>query len=76
MAVGRREERQEGERLAATVAQTAANLNPIMVFIMSLFPAAPVSDDRILHTNRAAAQNDIRARLGPIGSAVVLGSGK
>jgi hypothetical protein len=47
-----------------------------MVFIMSLFAPAPVSDDRILHTNRAAAQNDMRARLGPIGCAVVLCSVK
>jgi hypothetical protein len=47
-----------------------------MVFIMSLFPPAPVSHDRILHANRAAAQNDIRARLGPIGYAVVLCGGK
>jgi hypothetical protein len=76
MAVGRREEWEEGERLAATVADATANPNPIMVFIMSLFPPAPVSDDRILRTNRAAAQNDIRTRLGPIGSAVVLCGGK
>ena len=76
MAVGRTEGWQKGKRLAAPAAKTAANLDPSMVFIVRLFPPAPVSDNRILHTNRAAAQNDIRARLGPIGSAVVLCGGK
>jgi hypothetical protein len=38
-----------------------------MVCIMSLFAPTTVTDDRILLTNRAPAQNDIRARLGPIG---------
>ena len=70
MAVGRREGWQEGKRLAAPAAKIAANPDPIMVFIMSLFPPAPVTDDRILHAYRAAAQNDIRARLRPIGFAL------
>jgi hypothetical protein len=76
MAVGRREGRQEGERLAAPAAKAAANADPIMVFIMSLFAPAPMTDDRILHANRAAAQNDLCARLGPIGFEVVLRCGK
>ena len=76
MAVGRRERRQEGERLAAQVAEAAANPDPIMVFIMSLFAAATVTDDGILLTNRAPAQDDFRARLGPIGFEVALRSGK
>jgi hypothetical protein len=41
MAVGRREGRQEGECLAATVADTAANPDPIMMFIMGLFARRP-----------------------------------
>ena len=53
MAVGRRKRRQEGERLAAAVAKTAANPDPIVVFIMSLFAPAPMTDDGILHANRA-----------------------
>ena len=76
MAVGRREGWQEGKRLAAPAAKTAANPDPIMVFIMSLFAPAPVTDDRILHANRSAAQNDIRGRLSPISFAVVLCGGK
>ena len=47
-----------------------------MVFIMSLFAPATVTDDGILLTNRAPAQNDFRARLGPIGFEVALRGGK
>jgi hypothetical protein len=45
MAVGRRERRQESERLAAPTAKTAADPDPIMVFVMSLFSPATVTDD-------------------------------
>jgi hypothetical protein len=76
MAVGRREWRQERERLAASAAKAAANPDPIVVCIMSLFAPATVTDNGILLTNRAPAQNDIRARLGPIGFEVALGRGK
>jgi hypothetical protein len=76
MAVGRGEWRQESERLAAQTAETAANPDPIMVCIMSLFAPATVTDDGILLTNRAPAHNDFRARLGPIGFDVALGKGK
>ena len=47
-----------------------------MVFIMSLLASATVTDDGILLTNRAPAQDDFRAQLGPIGFGVALGSGK
>jgi hypothetical protein len=76
MAVGRRKRRQEGERFAAAVAKSAANPDPIVVLIMSLFAPAPVTDDGILHADWATAQNDFRARLGPIGFEVVLCGGK
>src|ERR1700732_4382476 len=56
MAVGRRKRRQEGEGFAAAVAKTAANPDPIVVFIMSLFAPAPMTDDGILHADRAVAQ--------------------
>ena len=76
MAVGWREGGQEGECLAATVADAAANPDPIMMFIMGLFAPAPMTDDGIPHTNRAATRNEFRARLGPIGFEVVLRGGK
>jgi hypothetical protein len=72
MAVGRRKGRQEGERLAATVADTAANPDPIVVLVVSLFAPASMTDDGILHANRALAHNAFRARIGPIRFEVVL----
>lgn len=56
MAIGRRKRRQEGECFTAAVAKTAANPDPIVVLIMSLFAPAPVTDDGILYANRAVAQ--------------------
>ncbi|HEY2017627.1 MAG TPA: hypothetical protein VGH38_29175 [Bryobacteraceae bacterium] len=76
MAVGRRKRRQEGEGFAAAVAKTAANPDPIVVLIMSLFAPAPVTNDGILHANRAVSYYDFRARLGPIRFEVVLRGGK
>jgi len=76
MAVGRREWRQERERLAAAVAEAPANPDPIVVFIMRLFAAAAMADNGVLRTNRTTAQDDIRARLGPVSFEVVLRSRK
>ena len=72
MAVGRRKERQEGERLAAAVADAATNPDPIVVFIMRLFAPAAVTNDGVLQTKRAAARDGFRARLGPIRFEVAL----
>ena len=76
VAIRRRERRQEGECLPTEITQAAANADPIVVLIMSLFAPAPVSDDGILHANRAVARNGFRAYLGPIGFEVVLRGGK
>ena len=76
MAVGRRKRRQEGEGFAATVAETAANPDPIVMLIMGLFAPAPMTDDGILHADRAVAHDAIRACLGPVGFEVVLRGGK
>jgi hypothetical protein len=72
MAVGRRKGRQEGERLAAPAAKAAANPDPIMALIVRLFAAAAMTDDGILSANRAMAQDDLHAGLGPIGFEVEL----
>jgi hypothetical protein len=72
MAVGRRKGRQEGERLAAPVAKAATNPDPIMVLIVRLFAAAAMTNDGILSANRAMAQDDLHAGLGPIGIEVEL----
>ena len=72
MAVGRREGRQERERLVAPVAQAAADPDPVVVFVMRLLAAAAMADDGVLGTNRAAAREDFRVGLGPIGFEVEL----
>ena len=72
MAVGRRKGRQEGERLAAPITKAAANPDPIMALIVRLFAAAAMTDDGIPRANRAMAQDDLLAGLGPIGFEVEL----
>ncbi len=43
-----------------------------MMLVMSLFAAAAMTDDGVLRANRASAQDNFRARLGPISFEVVL----
>lgn len=76
MPVGRRKRRQKSEGFAAAVADTAANPDPLMVFIVSLLAPATVADNGILYANRTTTQNDFRTRLAPIGFEVVLRGGK
>ena len=71
VAIRRRERRQQRERLAANIAESAPNRNPIVVFVMGLFATAAVSDNRVAQTNRASA-DDLGASLGPVGVEVVL----
>ena len=47
VAIGQREGRQKGERLPAHIAVAAANRNPVMVFVVSLFAPAAMTDDGI-----------------------------
>jgi hypothetical protein len=72
VAVRRREGWQEGNRLAARSADTAPNLNPVMVFVMSLFPPTAMTNDRIPQANGAPANDHFCARFCPIGAQVVL----
>jgi hypothetical protein len=74
--VWRRERRQKGECLAAKVAKSAPDENPIMIFVVSLFAAAAMADDRIAFTSWASPQNNPGASGGPIGFRVVLPGGK
>jgi hypothetical protein len=43
-----------------------------MMLVMSLFAAATVTNDGVLQTDRASAQENFRHRLGPIGFEVVM----
>jgi hypothetical protein len=75
MAVGKRKHRQEGNRLAARTADPAANRDPVMPFVVSLFPSTTVPDNRISHANRTPAIYSFR-RFGPIGFQLALHRGK
>lgn len=70
--IGWGEGRQECERLPAQIAETAANRNPVMIFVMGLFAPAAMADDRIAQTNGALAKDRASTRFDPIDLEVVL----
>ena len=76
MGVRERKQRQEGEGLSATVAATAPDLDPIMVYIVRLLAAVSMADDRIAFTSGASPQDDIGAACRPIGFELVWRDGK
>jgi hypothetical protein len=41
--------------------------NPVMMLVVSLLPAAAVTDDRIVFTKRTSAYDDLVAVLRPVG---------
>jgi len=55
MAVRRGELWKKGEGFATQIAKASADLNPIMIFIVRLFTATTMTDDRIAQTIRASA---------------------
>jgi hypothetical protein len=55
MRVWKRERRKESERLPAISAAAAMNPDPVVMLIVSLLAAPPVTDDRISFTNRTSA---------------------
>jgi len=63
LSVRERKQRQEGEGLPAT---GTANPDPIVVFIVRLFAAVSMADDRIALTHRASPHDDFGAARGPI----------
>jgi len=66
--VGVRERKrwQEGEGLPATGATTAADPDPIVMFIVRLLAAASMADDRIAFTLGTSPQDDLAAAFSPI----------
>lgn len=76
VAIGKREGRQEGDGLAARCADAAPNRNPVVVFVMRLFAATTMTNDRILQANRAAANDYFSASLRPISFQLALRGGK
>ena len=76
MCVGERKRRQEGEGRAATITNAAPDLNPVMMFIVSLLAPAAVANDRVAITNRASSQYDGGPFCGPGSFRVALPIGK
>jgi len=76
MAVGKRKHGQESNRLAARSADTAPNLNPVMVFIVSLFAPTAMTNDRIPTASRAPAKDYFHAGFRPIAFQLALRRGK
>jgi len=75
MRVRERKPRQEGNRLAARLADASPDRNPVMIFIMSLFTAPTMANDRVQQTNRALADEPFCACLRPIGWQLALRCG-
>jgi len=76
MAVGKRKYGQEGNRRTARSAEAAPNRNPVMVFVVSLFAAMAMTNDRIARANWAPANDYFYASLRPIGVQLALHRGK
>jgi hypothetical protein len=76
MRVRERKPRQEGNRLAARLADASPDRNPVMIFIMSLFAAPTMANDRVQQTNWALTYEPFSACLRPIGWQVALRCGK
>lgn len=76
VAVRQRERRQEGEGFRAQIAAAPADLNPVVIFVVGLFPPAPMADDRFAQTHRTQAKNRSSATLCPVGFEVALGGRK
>ena len=74
--VRERKQREEGEGPLATGTATATNANPIVMLIMRLLAAAPVTNDRINITPWASPQNNLGAARGPIRFQLVRRCGK
>ena len=76
MAVGKRKDGQESNRLFARSTDTAPNRDPVMVFVMSLLLPPAMTNDRILRANWTLANDNFCASLRPIGFQLALRRGK
>ena len=74
--VGERKRGQERKGRATTITKAAPDLNPVMMFIVSLLAPAAVANDRVAITNRASSQYDGAPFCGPASFRVALPIGK
>jgi hypothetical protein len=71
MRVRKREYRKEGKGRPAIGTATAPNPNPVVMFVVGLLAAPPVSNDRIVFTKWASAYDDLVAVSCPVGCKLV-----
>jgi hypothetical protein len=64
--VRERERRQESESFSTAVANTATDLDPVVISIVGLLETTPVSDDRVTFTNGATSEKVLVTIRGPI----------
>jgi hypothetical protein len=72
MRVRRRKRGQEGNRLSARLADASPDLNPVMMFVMGLFPTTAMADDRVQQTDGALANKLPSTCHSPIGFQIAL----
>ena len=73
--IGRRPVRQDGEGQSTGPAHAAADPNPVVAFVMGLFPPPAVARDRILAAPRAASWQKRQRKCRHPGSDLSSGSG-
>ena len=76
MRVRKGEGRQHREGFPALITETAADLDPVMLFIVRLLTATAMTDDRVLFTDRAFARDGSEAGCRPIAYRVAFPTGK
>jgi hypothetical protein len=72
VAIRRRERRQEGERLLTPIAKATADGNPVMIFVVGLFTATAMTDDRVAQANGTLAKDRPSTRVDPIDLQIAL----
>jgi len=76
MRIRKRKRREKGKGFSATWAATAPDLDPVVMRIVRLLAASPVTRDRIALANWASAQDDLVGVVGPVSFELVRRSGK
>ena len=75
MRVREREYWKEGEGQTAIGTETAPDPNPVVMLVVGLLAAPPVTNDRIVFTKRATAYDVLVAVFRPVGCKLVRRSG-
>ena len=68
VSVWKRKQRKKGERRTTDRAAATSNRDPIVMLVVRLLAAMPVSNNRIALTDRTQAYDDLVAVVGPAGS--------